>query len=133
VKLTHAAKIVTIAAALAALTPVGASAQVAGTAAIPTSQGDLKVIALGYRASKLIRSDVYNEDGKKIGVINDIIITQGRAVSYVIVDVGGFLGIGMKQVAVPASDFKIINEKAVLPGVTAAQLKSLPTFKYSKL
>jgi len=39
----------------------------------------------------------------------------------------------MKQVAVPASDFKIINEKAVLPGVTAAQLKSLPTFKYSKL
>ena len=132
-RLAHTAKILAIAIALGALTPLAASSQVAGTAAIPTSQGDLKVIALGYRASKLIRSNVYNEDGKKIGVINDIIITQGRAVSYVIVDVGGFLGIGTKQVAVPASDFKIINEKAVLPGVTAAQLKQLPTFNYSKL
>jgi sporulation protein YlmC with PRC-barrel domain len=130
-KFTRSAAI--LAAALTLFAPVSAFAQVAGTANFPTKEGDLKVVALGYRASTLIKSPVYNVDGKKIGQVVDIIVTQTAAVSYFIVDVGGFLGIGTKQVAVPARNFKIVDKKVVLPGVTAADLKQLPAFSFSKL
>jgi sporulation protein YlmC with PRC-barrel domain len=115
------------------LAPAASLAQVAGTAQMPTSQGDLKVVALGYRASKLLNTPVYNVDGKKIGKVDDIIITQTAAVSYFIVEVGGFLGIGQKDVAVPARSFKIVDKKVVLPNVTTDELKQLPAFKFSSL
>jgi sporulation protein YlmC with PRC-barrel domain len=123
----------TLALAVAIGTPAVSYAQVAGSAKIPTDTGTLKIVSLGYRASKLIKSPVYNLDGKKIGLVNDIIITRDAAVSYFIVDVGGFLGIGEKQVAVPAGTFSFVDKKLVLPGVTADDLKKLPTFKYSSL
>ncbi len=120
-------------AALTFAAPAASLAQVAGTANFPTSQGDLKLVALGYRASQLLKSPVYNVEGQKLGQVVDIIISQQAAVSYFILDVGGFLGIGTKQIAVPARAFKIIDKKVVLPGVTADELKKLPTFQYSKL
>ena len=113
--------------------PLCAPAQIAGTASFPTSAGGLKVVALGYRASSLIKSAIYNVDGKTIGRVADIIVTQQAAVSYFIVDVGGFLGIGAKQIAVPASAFKIVDKKVVLPNVTVDDLKRLPAFHFSKL
>ena len=122
-----------LAAALMVFGPASTLAQVAGTANFPTSEGGLKVVALGYRASNLIKTPVYNVDGKKIGRVVDIIVTQQAAVSYFIVDVGGFAGIGAKQIAVPASAFKIVDKKVVLPNVTESQLKSLPAFHFSKL
>jgi sporulation protein YlmC with PRC-barrel domain len=122
-----------LSAALLFASPAMSSAQVAGTASFPTKEGDIKAVALGYRASNLLKSPVYNVDGKKIGQVIDIIITQSAAVSYFIVDVGGFLGIGSKQVAVPARAFKIVDKKVVLPDVTAADLKGLPAFHFSTL
>ncbi len=120
-------------AALVLSGPTASVAQVAGTASFPTSAGKLNAVALGYRASKLLKSPVYNLDGKNIGKVIDIIVTQQAAVSYFILDVGGFLGIGAKQIAVPAGAFKIVDKKVVLPGVTTEDLKKLPAFKFSSL
>lgn len=122
-----------LAGALAAFSPQAARAQVAGSATMPTSEGQLKMIALGYRASKLLKANVYDVDGKKIGEVEDFVVTQNSAVSFVILEVGGFLHIGQKEVAVPARSFRIINKKVVLPGVTANDLKALPAFKWSTL
>jgi sporulation protein YlmC with PRC-barrel domain len=124
--------LLTLGFALTALPPA-ARAQVAGTANFPTSAGNLKVVAVGYRASNLLNSPVYNIDGHKMGKVIDIIVTQQAAVSYFILDVGGFLGIGSKQIAVPANAFKVIDKKVVLPGVTVDELKKLPTFHFSSL
>lgn len=122
-----------LAAALLLLAPSASLAQVAGSASFPTSAGKLDAVALGYRASHLIKAPVYNLDGKRIGKVIDIIVTQEAAVSYFILDVGGFLGIGSKQIAVPARAFKIVDKKVVLPGVTADDLKKLPAFQFSTL
>ena len=120
--------------ALAAQFPTAsANAQLAGTAQLSTSAGDLKIVAVGYRASKLLHSAVYNEDSKRVGEVSDIVVTPHASVSYMIVAVGGFLGLGRKDVAIPARDFTIINNKVVLPGATKAALTSLPAFHYSKL
>jgi len=118
---------------LAFANPEAGSAQIAGSVKVPTDQGTLQAIAIGYRASKILKTSVYNVDGKSIGTIDDIIFAPSRGASFFIVDVGGFLGIGQKRVAIPAADFKIIDKKVVLPGVTAAELKSLPAFTYSSL
>jgi len=53
-------------------------------------------------------------------------------VSYAIVGVGGFLGMGERDVAVPVSRFKQQMGKIVLKGATKDALKAAPEFKYAK-
>lgn len=113
--------------------PIAAQTQVAGTVKIPTDKGTLQAVALGYRASKSIHAPVYNVSGTKIGKVDDIILTPLHGASYFIIDVGGFLGIGSKRIAVPSSLFRIIDKKVVLPGADTNELKSLPAFSYSSL
>jgi sporulation protein YlmC with PRC-barrel domain len=124
----------TVALTLAVAVPaLPGAAQVAGSVNLASSSGDVKVIALGYRATKLLHSPVYNADGHKIGEVDDLVVAPNTFVSYVIVGVGGFLGLGQKDVAVPARDFKIINKKVVLAGATKKALESLPAFHFSTL
>jgi len=113
--------------------PLAGRTQVAGTVKIPTDKGTLRAVALGYRASKFLHTPVYNVAGNTIGKVDDIILTPAHGASYFIIDVGGFLGIGSKRIAVPSSLFRIIDKKVVLPGVDTSDLKSLPTFTYSSL
>ena len=91
------------------------------------------VATTGYRASRLLGSDIYNDKGDKIGVLDDFIVGSDANVSVAVISVGGFLGMGDRKVAVPASLFES-NQKGqtVLPDVTADQLKALPEFLYAK-
>lgn len=92
-----------------------------------------QIMATGYRASKLIGSNVYNEDGDKIGKVDDIVISGDNSVSFAVISVGGFLGIGARNVAVPANLFQG-NEKGqiVLPKASKDELLALPAFQYAK-
>lgn len=58
-------------------------------------------------ASDLVGLDILGSDNKKIGDVNDILITGDGAVAAVVIGVGGFLGLGEKDVAVPLSSLKI--------------------------
>jgi len=89
-------------------------------------------VAVGYRASKFIGASVYNDKNEKVGRIGDLIIKPDGTLSYAIVDVGGFLGIGQHQVAIPVGQFAAVKPKIVLPGATKDALKALPEFNYSK-
>jgi hypothetical protein len=59
-----------------------------------------------WRAGKLIGVAVYGPDDKKIGTIKDIMIGHDGAVREAVIGVGGFLGIGEKNVAVPFHDLQ---------------------------
>ena len=48
-----------------------------------------------------------------------------------LVGVGGFLGLGRKEVAVPVSLIHDQQGKLVLPGATKDALKAMPQFEYS--
>lgn len=57
-----------------------------------------------YRASQLIGRTVYNLNNENIGEVNDLIIDNGKTIKAVVVSVGGFLGMGERNVAIaPAS------------------------------
>lgn len=77
-----------------------------------------------WRVSDLQGKTVYSADGSNIGEINDVLVSQDGSVNAVIIGVGGFLGIGEKDVAVNMSALELG------PGDTQAQAdaasKALP-------
>ncbi len=91
------------------------------------------VATTGYRASKLLGSDIYNDQGEKIGKLDDFIVGSNEEVSIAVIAVGGFLGMGSRMVAVPAELIEG-NDKnqIVLPGGTKDELIALPEFRYVK-
>lgn len=54
----------------------------------------------GFHADKLIGSDVKGHGDDNVGKINDLILDENGQVVAVIVGVGGFLGLGEKDVAI---------------------------------
>ena len=95
-----------------------AVAQTAGST-VSVSTTELRQIAAGWSAKKqILGKGVYNNIGEKIGDINDLIVTPDKAVSYAIVGVGGFLGVGEHEIAVPVGKLKQQEGKIVLPGAT---------------
>jgi hypothetical protein len=68
-----------------------------------------------------------------VGKIEDVIITPEKAISYVIIGAGGFLGIAKHDVAIPVTtQLKHKGDKIVLPGATKEAVKALPNFEYAK-
>ncbi len=110
-----------------------AGAQVAGSTTVGVTVEELKEVAVGWSAKKQILGQrVYNEKNEKVGAIDDIIITPERAVSYVIVGAGGFVGVGRHDVAIPIERLQQQDGKFVLPGATKEAIKALPKFEYAK-
>jgi hypothetical protein len=53
-----------------------------------------------WRGSKLIGATVYGPENASIGNINDVLIANDGKINAVVIGVGGFLGVGEKDVAV---------------------------------
>lgn len=65
------------------------------------------------RITDLIGMDVRNGRGENLGDVEDVVIdTENGRVSYVVVGIGGFLGIGEKLSAFPMSAFKVSQAAA---------------------
>ena len=92
---------------------------------------DVKVVAKGYRASKLIGQDVVNDKGEEIGKIDDLVVDQKNAI-FAILEVGSFLGIGGHLVALPFDSLKLDDsgKKVTLTGGSKESLEKLQEFKY---
>ena len=112
-----------------------------------------------WQASKLIHMNVYNAQNEKIGDIKELLIDKSGKIDSVAIAVGGFLGVGERDVAVKFDQLKWSNEApkstnsssttttgsaqtqqtrnrnypdhAVL-NATKDQLKGMPQFDYNK-
>ena len=93
---------------------------------------DVQKVAAGYRASKVIGSSVVNDANETIGKIDDLLVTRDGKEPYVVLSIGGFLGMGTHMVVVRYDSLKFADNKIVLPGGTKDGLKMLPAFQYSK-
>jgi sporulation protein YlmC with PRC-barrel domain len=82
-------------------------------------------------ASDIYKANVYDPSENKIGDVTDLIIDSNAKVTAAIVSVGGFIGVGQKDVMIPFDDLKIAarNGKEWLTlNRTKDELKMLPTF-----
>jgi sporulation protein YlmC with PRC-barrel domain len=63
-----------------------------------------------WQGSKLINMNVYNDQNEKIGTIKELLVDKSGHIDTVALAVGGFLGIGERDVAVKFADLKWSNE-----------------------
>ena len=93
---------------------------------------DVVAVAHGHRVSQLLGRKVINEQNEDIGKIDDFIIGRDR-VLFVILEVGGFLGIGAHRVALPVSavDMETVKGKIRIHGASRAELQNMPQFNYA--
>ena len=86
-----------------------------------------------YRASKILGASVVNSKNETIGDINDLIVMNDGKVGEVIVGVGGFLGLGERNVALKLSELDMRRNESgnivIATNMTKEQLKQLPEWK----
>lgn len=122
----------------AATTPPAATGQNdTGTPAKAPLPADAAEMQDGHLASDLIGQSVYDStapEAKNIGKVNDIVIGAGGQVASIVVGVGGFLGIGEKNVAIDYANLDWQQRDGawwlVVP-TSADELKALPDFDRS--
>ncbi|MEQ8700995.1 MAG: PRC-barrel domain-containing protein [Bauldia litoralis] len=83
-------------------------------------------------ASNWIGQSIYNRADENLGDVNDLLFTDTGSVGAVIVGVGGFLGIGEKNVAVPFEALESRTDEnggvTLYINATAEQLDAAPEF-----
>ena len=86
-----------------------------------------------WNARDFMNSRVYNLGGERIGDVNDILVDESGSVTAIILGVGGFLGIGEKEVSMTADQVKrmVHSDGAVYFTVNATkdQLTAAPTYE----
>lgn len=82
--------------------------------------------------NKMIGQSVTNMAGEKVGDIDSVLLDQSGAAIGVVIGVGGFLGMGERDVAVGWQDLHIFdNGRTVKLDATKDQLKMAPEYKFS--
>ena len=90
--------------ALAQTSPPPAPPEPAAQSTAPKAHGEM------WRSSKLIGLNVYNDQDEKLGAISEILLEKSGKVDFVVIGVGGFLGIGQQDIMVEMSKLKFVDE-----------------------
>lgn len=80
------------------------------------------------------KQSVYDPNDKKIGEVKDVLVDKSGKVTSLIIGVGGFLGAGEKDVAVPFDSVRVTNKNNskwyLVMNATKDELKGAPGFRY---
>jgi sporulation protein YlmC with PRC-barrel domain len=86
-----------------------------------------------WLASQFIGQGVSNEGGEVVGDINDLLFDKSGKIANVVIGVGGFLGIGEKNVAVPYNALAITadanGKRVIKAALSRERLHSAPDFR----
>lgn len=114
--------------ALALMAPASAMAQTAGKPVQFLTQQ----AATERLASDLIGVSVQSPSGEVLGSVNDLILNDQSKTTGIVIGVGGFLGIGQKNVAITYDKMETTtknNETVVVLNATKAELEAAPDYK----
>jgi sporulation protein YlmC with PRC-barrel domain len=107
--------------AFAQTSPPPASPAPAAQSTAPKAQGDM------WRSSKLIGLNVYNDQDEKLGDISEILLDKSGKADFVVLGVGGFLGIGQHDIMVEMSKLKFVDEPVRTSSTTTSTTGSATT------
>lgn len=103
-----------------------------------TLEASLRKAVITWRVSELKGTDVKTPTGETLGEIKDVAIDTNGRVSYAVLSVGGFIGIGDRLVPVPWDSLAFTlggdkgDKKLVTLAATKEQLEKAPQFKEGK-
>jgi hypothetical protein len=115
------------------------------TSKAPATKSDAKFVSSQgsdhWVASKFKGVDVMGPNDEKIGDVDDLLFDKEGKILAVVVGVGGFLGIGQKDVALDMAAFQVVpassgttdpNNVKLKLAMTKDDLKNAPAFAYYK-
>ena len=121
-------------AALAAVAP--AHAQQTTGVGTPAQAHVLNAVpANSTTIANYYKQNVYDRSDNKIGEIEDVLVNQDGKVGALIISVGGFLGVGERNVAVPFSAVNATEKNGkwyLTMNATKDALKQAQGYKYDK-
>jgi sporulation protein YlmC with PRC-barrel domain len=123
--------------------PAAVFALYASTAAFaqqpaPTTAGPAEICIrqpTGTTVTNFYKQNVYDPSDNKISDVDDVLIDKEGRVTAMIIGVGGFLGMGEKDVAVPFSSVHASeknNKWYLVLNTNKDALKAAPGFTYDK-
>jgi sporulation protein YlmC with PRC-barrel domain len=80
-----------------------------------------------WRSSKLIGLSIYNDQNEKLGDISEILLDKSGKADFVVIGVGGFLGIGQQDIMVEMSKLKFVDEPVRTTSTTTSTTGSATT------
>lgn len=86
-------------------------------------------------SSKLVGTNLYNNQNESVGEIEDLVIENGKTITGLVVSVGGFLGMGESYVAIDPASVVLTQKDGTWRAIVDTNkdsLKSAPKFTYSK-
>src|SRR6267143_1974158 len=104
----------------------------------PTTAGPAEIftrLPAGTTVTNFYKQNVYDPSDNKIGEVDDVLIDKEGRVTALIIGVGGFLGMGEKDVAIPFSALHASeksNKWCLVLNTTKDILKTAPGFTYDK-
>jgi putative membrane protein len=110
--------------------PPAAASSTKDTAELAT-----KLPADAISISTYYNEDVYDTQDNKIGDVNDILLDKDGRLSTAIIGVGGFLGVGEKDVAVPFKALKVAEkagDRYLVINATKEALEKAPGYVYDQ-
>ena len=132
--MSNATRTAIFAAIIAAAAP-GAYAQTGTTPDTHATMSDTRTAVTSHiiqsdevRASKMMGSSIYDSENRSIGKVKDIVLNKDGKVDAVVLDVGTFLGMGGKYVAIPLNDIKTDNNRLTLDR-TKEQLQHMAAYQ----
>jgi len=104
----------------------------------PATAGPARIytqMPAGTTVANFYKQNVYDPSDNKIGGVDDVLIDADGHVTAMIIAVGGFLGMGEKDVAVPFSSVRASeknNKWYLVLNTSKEALKNAPGFAYDK-
>jgi sporulation protein YlmC with PRC-barrel domain len=81
--------------------------------------------------SRIVGTDVHNQQGERLGQIEDLTLQRDGSINYAVISYGGFLGMGGNQIAVPWDRLQVnAQQERIVLNVTQQQLEQAPRFEH---
>jgi sporulation protein YlmC with PRC-barrel domain len=126
-------KLAVSAAVATALTSIAYAQNPAPVTPAPQASGQVTTNGQPAQVANYYKQNVYDDSGNKIGEISDVIMGRDNKIEGFVIAVGGFLGAGEKDVAVPFNAVKTTQNNGnvrLTMNTTKDQLERAPAFKF---
>jgi sporulation protein YlmC with PRC-barrel domain len=88
-------------------------------------------VSIGHAPNDYVNKDIYNRAGEQLGTIKDVLVGPDGKMAAAIINVGRFLGIGDKEIAVPFSAIqqqRSDSGQRIVVDITKDNLQAAPAF-----
>lgn len=112
--------------------PLGAPADAPGVGTLDGEGAEVET-GPGFAPEELIGADILDFDGQVVAQVNDVVTGADGEVETILINVGGFLGLGARTVGIPFEDVTVDTDDAgkivLRTPLTSDDISDLPEFE----